>query len=233
MRMSLLSFLRLLLDAVLPSPVDLALAQTPWQPCPPHAYCARCGACAGPGEAREDGCSACAGRRLPWARVTRLDAWDEPVKGFVAAMKYRQHWAFAPWFGRLLAKAVALDVPADPLVVAVPMHWTRRTARGYNQAQLIAGSLAKAQGWRGADPLARVRRTPRQAGQSRSGRARNVRGAFALRRGAAAAVRGRHVILVDDVLTTGATARQCARLLRRAGASSVQVAVVAVAQLKR
>ncbi len=221
-----------LLDAVLPSPVTIAVAENPWQPCPAHVYCAHCGAAAGPGEAREDGCSACAGQRLPWNRVTRLDAWEEPVKSFVAAMKYRSHWAFAPWFGQLLATAITLDAPADAVVVPVPMHWLRRTARGYNQAGLMAEALAKTGGLECANPLKRIRRTPRQAAQSKAGREANVRGAFALRRSARALVGGRHVILVDDVKTTGATARQCARLLRRAGAQSVHLAVVAVADKK-
>lgn len=220
------------LEAVLPSPVTMAVAENPWQPCPAHVYCARCGASVGPGEAREDGCSACAGLRLPWSRVTRLDAWGEPVKDFILAMKYRQHWAFAPWFGGLLAAAIVLDAPANALVVAVPMHWLRRTGRGYNQAELIARALAKAGGLDYANPLRRIRRTPRQAAQSLSGREANVRGAFALRRSARALVKDRHVILVDDVKTTGATLRQCARLLKRAGARSVQVAVVAVADKK-
>lgn len=226
-------FLRHLLDALLPSPVDLALAQTPWSPCAAHAYCARCGESAGPGEAREDGCARCAGKRLPWARVTRLDAWGEPVQSFVAAMKYHGQFAFAPWLGGLLAQAITLDAPKDALVVSVPMHWTRRVMRGYDQAALIADALAKAGGFDRGHSLARARRTPRQAAQTRAGRARNVRGAFRLARFNGAKVRGRHVILVDDVKTTGATLRQCARLLKRAGAAQVQVAVVAVADGKK
>jgi ComF family protein len=228
-----MNFLRLLLDAVLPSPVDLALAQTPWAPCAAHAYCARCGESAGPGEAREDGCSRCAGKRLPWARVTRLDAWGEPVQSFVAAMKYRGHFAFAPWLGGLLAQALALDASKDAVVAHVPMHWTRRVARGYDQADLLADAVAAASGFPRVRPLARARRAPRQAAQTLAGRERNARGAFRLSRLARRQVQGRHVVLVDDVKTTGATLRQCARLLKRAGAASVQVAVVAVADRRR
>ena len=222
-----------LLDALLPSPITLALAETPWQPDTVHAYCPRCGSSAGFGAVKADGCSRCVGQRFPWARVTRLGAWEEPLQAFVGAMKYRQHWAWAPWFGTHLAEALRLDAPAAPVVVCVPMHWRRRLERGYNQADLMAEALAKTRQWPLAHPLKRARHDPKQMSLSRNQRLVHARGAFALRKNAARQIGGRHVILVDDVLTTGATLRQCARLLRRAGAASVHVAVVAAADRRK
>jgi len=222
-----------LLDAVLPSPVTIALEETPWQPDAAHAYCTRCGSSTGFGEAKADGCARCSEVRFPWARVTRLGAWEAPLTAFIGAMKYRQHWAWAPYFGGHLAESLRLDAPAAPVVVCVPMHWMRRLERGYNQAELIAEKLAKAQGWPYARPLKRARNDPKQMSLSRNQRLLHARGAYALRRNAKAQVNGRHMILVDDVLTTGATLRQCARLLRRAGAASVHVAVVAVSDRKK
>jgi ComF family protein len=108
------------------------------------------------------------------------------------------------------------------MIVPVPLHWTRLFARRYNQAGLLAHAIRAAGGPRVApDWLVRRRRTPSQGRLGPAARARNVRGAFALRRGCD--VKDKRIVLVDDVLTTGATAEECARILRRAGAGFVGV----------
>jgi ComF family protein len=108
----------------------------------------------------------------------------------------------------------------------VPLHPRRRRERGFNQSELLATELARRTGLRLA-PLALVRRrdTAPQAGLTAAARRANVEGAFAVRQ--RARVSGRPVVLVDDVLTTGATARGCARVLREAGAAEVRVLTVA------
>jgi ComF family protein len=112
------------------------------------------------------------------------------------------------------------------LLVPVPLHWTRMFGRRYNQAALLCQAIRAAGGPPiAADWLVRRRRTPSQGLLGPSARARNVRGAFALRRGRS--VKGKRLVLIDDVLTTGATAEECARVLRRAGAASVGVLVLA------
>src|SRR5689334_12277064 len=112
------------------------------------------------------------------------------------------------------------------LLVPVPLHWTRLFARRYNQAALLAYAIRAAGGPPVApDWLVRRRRTPVQGHLGPPARARNVRAAFALRKGSSVA--GKRLVIVDDVLTTGATVEECARVLRRAGASWIGVLTLA------
>jgi ComF family protein len=141
---------------------------------------------------------------------------DELLAEFVAAL-----WAEEV---RPRLRALAAEV-----VIPVPLHWRRRLARGYNQSEVLARALAGALGlpcrpvW-----LRRVRPTPQQTRQTPAGRRTNVRGAFRCRPWAR--LRGRTVLLVDDVLTTGSTCDEAARALRAAGAVRVVVAVLAHSQ---
>jgi ComF family protein len=108
----------------------------------------------------------------------------------------------------------------------VPLHWTRLYARRYNQAALLAHAIRAAGGPPVApDWLVRRRRTPSQGRLGPLARSRNVRGAFALRQGRSVA--GKRLVVIDDVMTTGATAEECARVLRRAGASHIGVLTLA------
>ena len=114
------------------------------------------------------------------------------------------------------------------MIVPVPLHWTRLFARRYNQAAVLALGLGRRNGLKVAsDLLTRSRRTPSQGGLARAARQANVRGAFQIPPHHTATVRGAHVVLVDDVLTTGATVQACARTLYRAGAASVDVLCLA------
>jgi ComF family protein len=110
------------------------------------------------------------------------------------------------------------------LLVPVPLSAARRRERGYNQAEALARVLATASGWSLDTGLARIRATPPQVGLDRAARQRNVRDAFAW---AGPALAGQHVLLVDDVLTTGATADECAAVLKAAGAAWVGLVTVA------
>ncbi len=149
-----------------------------------------------------------------------------PLADAIHALKYGDRPALARPLGRWLAARIRL--PRDALVVAVPLGRRRRLARGYDQAGRLAEQVARAGGaplLQGA--LRRVRETPPQVGRSRAARAANVAGAFEAdpRR-----VAGRELVLVDDVVTTGATADAAARALLAAGARRVTVVALARAE---
>jgi ComF family protein len=141
----------------------------------------------------------------------------------VQHLKYRGARSLAAPLAELLA--ARYPFPADALLAAVPLHPARLRARGYNQALLLARGLARRRGLVLAPRLlARVRPTAEHAHLDAAARHRNVRDAFRVRSGAMLA--GRTVVLIDDVLTTGATADACARALRAAGAAPVHVFTV-------
>lgn len=138
----------------------------------------------------------------------------------VHALKYRGRRRVATALGSLLAARYPYD--PDVLLVPVPLHVTRLRSRGYNQALLLARTLGRSRDLEvAARTLVRLRDTHQQPGLSATARRRNLRGAFAVRE--PATIAGRHVVLVDDVLTTGATADACAFMLRTAGAARVEV----------
>ncbi|HWQ55631.1 MAG TPA: ComF family protein [Bryobacteraceae bacterium] len=130
--------------------------------------------------------------------------------------------------GDLLGLALPRDQRFD-LVVPVPLHWRRRWSRGFNQSELLAQDMARRCGIPVQNIVRRTRATDVQAGLSNSRRRRNVADAFRVK--AREAVAGRRILLVDDVMTTGATASACAAVLKRAGAKSV--ALLALARVDR
>lgn len=161
------------------------------------------------------------------------------MKEAIHALKYDRLHAAARPLGRMLAAAIAqlaADVPAELLVVPVPLHRSKHSQRGFNQARSLAREALAA--LRTTHPhlkltlapsaLMRLRPTGSQAGLTPRQRRLNVRGAFSVTEHAAVA--GKHLLLVDDILTTGATARAAAGALARAGAASVWVATLARAR---
>lgn len=134
-----------------------------------------------------------------------------------------------PTLARPLSDFLAAALPRDEgfdTVVPVPLHWWRRWQRGFNQSELLAREIARRTGLPFCRALRRARATATQAGLSHGARRRNVAGAFHARR-PAAALRGRNVLLIDDVMTTGSTAAACALALKRAGADRVTLLTAA------
>ncbi len=154
--------------------------------------------------------------------------YDEVARRLVLAFKFADRLDFAPMMGRWMARAGSeLLTDADALM-PVPLHWRRLWARRFNQAAALCGAISQISGVPVLhDVLKRVRATPQQVGLSKAQRTDNVQGAFRVPDADKAAVAGRRIVLVDDVLTSGATVDTCARALLRAGAAHVDVLVFA------
>ncbi len=173
-------------------------------------------------------CGACTNRPPRFMRARAVFRYDDASRTLILRFKHADELHGAPAFGQWLARAGA-DLCRDAdLIAPVPLHRWRLLARRYNQAALLAQSLSRISGTPVAvDLLKRRRRTPPQGRLSAPARRRNVRGAFALRPGASKFLQGGRILLVDDVLTTGATADECARVLAASGAAAVDVLTLA------
>jgi ComF family protein len=171
-------------------------------------------------------CADCARDRPSWDRARAVLRYDKHSRRLVLALKHADRTHLARALGGWMRRAGAEVLDGADLVLPVPLHWTRLFARRYNQAGLLAHAVRAAGGPPVApDWLVRRRRTPSQGRLGAAARARNVRGAFALRPGRS--IKGKRIVLIDDVLTTGATVEECARVLRRGGAAFVGVLTVA------
>lgn len=173
-------------------------------------------------------CAACLAAPYAFARARAACVYDEASRGLILRFKHGDHQPFAPLFARWISRAAAPLLDEADAVVPVPLHRLRLLSRRFNQAAEIARPLAREAGLDYlADALVRQTRTTSQGGKSARGRRLNVKKAFALTADGQRRVRGRRILLVDDVLTTGATAEACARALLEAGARAVDLAVVA------
>lgn len=218
-------------DALVAAPGSLCAAC--WQAAdfiaPP--FCTRCGIPfefdAGSGAL----CGACAAQEPDYDRARAVLRYDDVARRLVIAFKHGDRCEGAPAFGRWLARAGGELIAQADLIVPVPLHRNRLWRRRYNQSALLAQGLVRALG-RGAPPLVpdllvRRRATPSQGGLSADQRRRNVRGAFAVQRGQEARVGGKRILLIDDVMTTGATVAACASALEHAGVAAVDVLTLA------
>jgi ComF family protein len=173
-------------------------------------------------------CAACEARPRAFARARAACLYDDHSRDLILQFKHADRIDLARLFSVWLERAGAELIEQADAVVPVPMHPLRLIRRRYNQAAEMARPLARRAGlayWPGA--LARKRAGESQAGKSGSGRRRNVAGAFVCPERWRNQVAGKRILLIDDVLTTGATAEACARALTKAGAKSVDLAVIA------
>ncbi len=173
-------------------------------------------------------CAACSARTPAFDRARAACLYDEHARDLILKLKHGDRTDLAGLFAHWLARAAADILPEQDAIVPVPLHPLRLLSRRYNQAAEIARPLARLTGLPYfADPVVRVRRTSSQGGKSADGRKRNVAGVFAVPRAWRARVKDKRLLLIDDVLTTGATVEGCARALKAAGAARVDVAVIA------
>lgn len=163
-----------------------------------------------------------------YERARAAVRYDEVARALVVAFKFSDRLDLAPMMGRWMARAGRELLADSDGLLPVPLHWRRLWARRFNQAAALAGAISEMSGvpvLHGA--INRVRATPQQVGLSKSERAGNVQGAFQVPAERKAQIAGQKLVLIDDVLTSGATVDTCARALLRAGAARVDVLVFA------
>jgi len=174
---------------------------------------------------RPDGrCALCRSGAIAYQAAFSFGSYDGALRTLVHLFKYRGVRPLAGPLSEFLVRALPPSRDFDA-VVPLPLHWWKRLRRGFNQSDLLARELSRRTGIPRLAAVRRTKRTAAQAGLTHAMRRKNVAGAFSVTH--PAAVAGKRILLVDDVLTTGATAASCADALRRAGAESVSVVTLA------
>jgi ComF family protein len=154
--------------------------------------------------------------------------YDDVARTLVHALKYGDRLDLAPMMGRWMARAGQELLAQAGALVPVPLHWRRLWTRRFNQSAALAAAISSTTGVPVLHgPLGRIRATPQQVGLKKTERAENVQGAFRVVPTHKPDIAGRRLVLIDDVLTSGATAEACARALLRSGAAQVDVLVFA------
>jgi len=195
----------------------------------PRIRCLKCGHELSEYAAAHTRCRACEGKWLFFKSASAPFKYETPIRELILQLKLAGRRSLALPLADYLADHLesAGLMPSIDAIVAVPLHWRRRLGRGYNQAQLLAERVSERFGVPNpARCLLRVRATKSQTSFSMQKRMQNLRGAFAVRR--RGMLNGKTVLLIDDVLTTGATCAECSRILKQDGrAAAVYVATVA------
>lgn len=173
-------------------------------------------------------CGVCAATDRPTRRQRAVVAYDDGSRGLILAFKRSDRTDAAGTFGAWMVRAGGVLLEDRPLLVPVPLHWTRLFSRRYNQAAMLALAVARrADADVAVDALVRRKRTPKLGTSGPQARAETVRGAFAVARRWRKRIDGRTILLIDDVYTTGSTTNACARALRQAGAGPIDVLTLA------
>lgn len=231
--------LRPLLDSLLP-PRCLGCGKETLEPaslCPPcwaaldfisRPLCETCGLPFELEAAEGARCGPCLRRPPPYGRARAALRYDDGCRRLILRFKHADRTESARLFAGWLGLAGGELLERADILVPVPLHWRRLLTRRYNQAALLAQALCRRSGLPFQPGLlVRRRATASQGRKSRNQRKRNVAGAFAVPPGRRALLRGKRVLLIDDVMTTGATVEACAKTLLRAGAAEVSVLLLA------
>jgi ComF family protein len=171
-----------------------------------------------------DLCTVCRGREVNFDVAYSFGSYEGALRDLIRLFKYSKIDTLAKPLSRFLIEALPRDQSFE-LITAMPIHWFRRWQRGFDQAELLAGPVARHYGVRSQTLLKRIRMGKRQAGLGATARQKNLSGAFRLAAGAR--VEGKRILLIDDVLTTGSTLAAATTVLKAAGARSVSVVTVA------
>ena len=164
----------------------------------------------------------------PYDKARAVFAYKDSGAALIKRMKFGDRPELAQLLARLIYSRLPHMLPRHALLLPVPLHRRRLLWRRFNQSAELCRHLAKLSGQSLAlEAVARIRPTPQQIGLTRAGRKRNLRGAFAVPEREKPKLKGRAVVIVDDVLTTGATVEAMARILRRAGAAPINVVTAA------
>ena len=175
-----------------------------------------------------DRCAACLARPYAFQRARAACVYDDASRDLILKFKHGDRHEHGPLFARWISRAAADLIEDADAIAPVPLHPFRLMSRRFNQAAEIARPLARMSRLAYLpDAMVRAKRTDSQGGKSARGRRLNVRAAFSVTEAGRKQVKGRHILLIDDVLTTGATAEACTRALMAAGARAVDLAVVA------
>ncbi len=189
----------------------------------PFRHGAGCPQCGAEG-ADSQLCGGCLAQPPAFDRTVAVFRYAFPLDRLLQSYKFRQNLVLTSLFAGALGTAASVQRPRPDTLIAVPLARARLAERGFNQSALLAEGVARATGIEFATHgLLKIRDTLPQAGLNRAARLKNVRGAFDCARSLA----GRHVALVDDVMTTGATLSEAAKVLKKAGAASVSAWVLA------
>ena len=164
-------------------------------------------------------------------RLRSVAFYEGPARDLVVALKFFRQRELAKPMGRWMSRAGSELLKEDSLIVPVPLHWLRLLSRRFNQSADLARVIAKECGGQfEPELLKRRKKTRRQVGLSAKARQKNVRSAFSVDQTRSGQIQGRHVVLIDDVITTGSTIAACSKTLLSAGAASVDVLTFAYAE---
>ena len=194
-------------------------------------WCELCGAPFDPRAQAAPRCEDCRGKRRPFSVARSAAYYEGPLAAALLRFKYHSQMVLAKPLGRIMVEALQasagkdLDCPTADVVCPVPLHESRLRERGFNQSELLAEAVARAIERPLKHLLTRTRATLPQVDLPAESRAQNVRDAFAPR--LEEAIAGQHVLLIDDLYTTGATLLECARVLLRGEAENVRVLTLA------
>ena len=173
-------------------------------------------------------CPECLDEPPSFARARAVMVYDAVSAPLITSLKFNDQWMGLRHYAAMMAASGGALLQEAEMIVPVPLNWRRFWARKYNQAALLAYALARQSGVACVpDALRRARATTPQMRLARAERKENVKGAFAVSRRRLRRVAGKHILLVDDVVTTGATVEACAQALLKAGARQVDVIALA------